>query len=61
MSISFPCRKSTLNQKVFKRENTKWIRREINDIRNRQIMAKIKVKIKFKASTKLYIVISKIK
>lgn len=56
ISISFPCRKSTLNQKVFKIDNIKWIRREINDIRNRQIMAKIKVKIQLlKASTKLII------
>ena len=56
ISISFPCRKSTLNQKVFKRDNIKWIRREINDIGNRQIMAKIKIKIQLlKPSTKLII------
>lgn len=56
ISISFPCRKSTLNQKVCKRDNIKWIRREINDIGNRQIMAKIKIKIQLlKPSTKLII------
>ena len=55
ISISFPCRKSTLNQKVFKRDNIKWIRREINGIGNRQIMAKIKIEIQLLKPSKLII------